>query len=232
MSQTELLYYFDPATAGTATALSVGKDAERDYVILDRTLFHPAGGGQKSDLGTIAGVPVVKAERREAEVFHFLGAEPRIDVASVVPVEVDAAARLLNSQWHTAGHLVGSVMERVLGCKATGGQHWPGESFIVSTPSGRQYFGKLFYQRDAWRASDETLIVLEQLRDAGIDRLTFPLRTSNGGRSVYLGERRMVLFAFIKIVTDGWSLDKSVAVSTIQGDSSPNSSPGTRMKCE
>src|SRR5690242_2107777 len=75
---------------------------------------------------------------------------------------------------------------------------WPGESFIVATPGGRRYFGKLFYQRDAWRAPDESLIVLEQLRDAGIDRLTFPLRTSNGGRSVYLGERRMVLFEFIE----------------------------------
>jgi Ser/Thr protein kinase RdoA (MazF antagonist) len=74
---------------------------------------------------------------------------------------------------------------------------WPGESFIVSAPGGRRYFGKLFYTRDAWRAPDESLIVLEQLRDAGIDRLTFPLRTSNGGRSVYLGERRMVLFEFI-----------------------------------
>jgi alanyl-tRNA synthetase len=130
MSQTELLYFFDPATVGTATALSVGKEGERDYVILDRTFFHPAGGGQKSDLGTIGGVPVVKAERREAEVFHFLGGAPGFDARGEVSLEVDAAARALNSQWHTAGHLVGSVMERVLGCKATGGQHWPGESFM------------------------------------------------------------------------------------------------------
>ena len=130
MSATELLYYLDPSTTGTATALSLGNETGRDYVVLDQTLFHPAGGGQKSDLGSIGGVPVVRAEKRQEEVYHFLGGEPRFAVSNIVPIAVDDTTRVLNSRYHTAGHVLGSVFEQVLQCAVVSGQHWPGESFM------------------------------------------------------------------------------------------------------
>lgn len=40
------------------------------------------------------------------------------------------------------------------------------------------------FTRPTLGAPNESLIVLEQLRDAGINRLTFPPRTSNGGRDM------------------------------------------------
>jgi Ser-tRNA(Ala) deacylase AlaX len=134
MSSTELSYYLDSSTTGTATVVSRGKDGEQEYVILDRTLFHPAGGGQKSDVGTIGGVPVASVEKRYGEILHLFGTAPGLETGSTAGLEVDAATRRLHSRYHTAGHLVGSIVEQVLNCKAVSGQHWPGESFMRFEP--------------------------------------------------------------------------------------------------
>jgi aminoglycoside phosphotransferase (APT) family kinase protein len=72
-----------------------------------------------------------------------------------------------------------------------------GETFILTATSGRRYFAKLFYPRENWRAPDRSLAVLRDLRAAGIDALTYPLPSTRGALSVYLGERRLLLYEFI-----------------------------------
>ena len=53
---TERVYYTSDATDGRAQIIACTAEADGRYAIeLDRTLFHPQGGGQPADRGWIAG---------------------------------------------------------------------------------------------------------------------------------------------------------------------------------
>lgn len=96
-------------------------------VVLSATLFHPQGGGQLSDRGTIAHADVVKVVALEDEIVHVCGmAVPLGDVR----IEVCAATRALHARLHSAGHLIGYCGE-ALGWQAVKGHHWPGEARVV-----------------------------------------------------------------------------------------------------
>ncbi len=75
----------------------------RPAVVLDRTAFHPEGGGQPSDTGTLAGVAVREVVEEDGEVLHLLDAPlPEGPVTG----EVDAARRLDHTQQHHGQHLL------------------------------------------------------------------------------------------------------------------------------
>jgi alanyl-tRNA synthetase len=102
----------------------------RFEVVLAATLFHPQGGGQPSDQGTIGDANVLRVSQVEDQVVHVCDrevplAEARIDVSS--------AARLLHARLHSAGHLIGFCGEE-FGWRAVKGHHWPGEARVIFEP--------------------------------------------------------------------------------------------------
>ncbi|MCL2695074.1 MAG: DHHA1 domain-containing protein [Clostridiales bacterium] len=56
----------------TATALAAEPAEGGAWVLLDRTVFFPAKGGQPCDTGTIDGLPVTAVEERGEEIWHFI----------------------------------------------------------------------------------------------------------------------------------------------------------------
>ena len=94
-------------------------------VVLDRTAFFPAGGGQPSDKGSL-GVGPIKASvvdvRREAgEIVHVL------DIAIPETVrelkgELDWGRRYSHMRYHTALHVLSGVIWKSFNAKVTGGQ--------------------------------------------------------------------------------------------------------------
>lgn len=97
------------------------------HVVLAATLFHPQGGGQPSDIGTINGVAVSRVVQQDELLIH-------VTQAAITPGEVDitvqAEPRQLHARLHTAGHLLANVIEP-LGWRAVKGHHWPGEARVV-----------------------------------------------------------------------------------------------------
>jgi len=97
------------------------------HVVLAATLFHPQGGGQPSDVGTINGVAVSRVVQQDELLIH-------VTQAAIVPGEVDLAVqaepRQLHARLHSAGHLLANVIEP-LGWRAVKGHHWPGEARVV-----------------------------------------------------------------------------------------------------
>jgi hypothetical protein len=118
---------------GTTVALSL-------EIILDVTTMHPRGGGQPSDVGTVTGIRgcggggivatisdvtidkstgvvvhrgVVILPREEALASDPLTDTPPFPPGSTVFVRVDPDRRLLNSECHTAGHVVDAAMARI-----------------------------------------------------------------------------------------------------------------------
>ena len=91
---TERLYYTSDNTEGQANLLSCSAEPDGRYsVVLDRTLFHPQGGGQPADAGWIDDERVETVLARGDDVVHIL-AKPLLP--GIVNMFFDAALRDLH----------------------------------------------------------------------------------------------------------------------------------------
>jgi len=108
---TERLYYTDCYLKQfEARTNSVSGDGMR--VVLDRTAFYPASGGQLCDLGELAGARVVAVEDDGDDVTHVLatpiGAGP-------VCGRIDWTRRFEFMQQHSGQHLLSAVFHELFG---------------------------------------------------------------------------------------------------------------------
>ena len=133
MTITHKRYLFDPATQGRTRITALGQDDHgRVWCRLQATLFHPQGGGQQADRGSIAGIPVLHvAHTDDGDVVHYLASPHGLVVGQAVELEVDAEGRLLNARHHTAGHLIAALVEDAFpSLRAVAGHHWPGQARV------------------------------------------------------------------------------------------------------
>ena len=80
-------------------------------VELDRTVFYPLGGGQAGDTGRMGPWNVLDTRKRENSVVHVLepGATPQPRMQVKLELDWDRRYRLM--RYHTALHLLGSVVK-------------------------------------------------------------------------------------------------------------------------
>ncbi|XP_020228619.1 uncharacterized protein LOC109809658 [Cajanus cajan] len=127
-SPTKLEYYDDMGRLQSgATLLSHSRgDDGRHALILDRTIFHPQGGGQPADTGSVLihGLDnkfvVSDVRSKDGIVFHYgffenmRGEfEPTLETGQEVSLFVDMPRRKLNSRLHSAGHLLDICLPRI-----------------------------------------------------------------------------------------------------------------------
>lgn len=115
------LYYEEPsAVEFEATVL----DVVRDWVILDKTLFFPEGGGQPADTGFLTLVPkgessaasvkVVDVQEVEGVILHKIE-NGKISKGAAVSGHIDINRRIAHKKHHTATHIVVCAARKVLG---------------------------------------------------------------------------------------------------------------------
>jgi alanyl-tRNA synthetase len=116
----------------TATVMAVRHvEGDRWSVRTDRTIFHPQGGGQKADRGRIYAAHVLHVAHDGPEVDHFVDLTSGLEVGKTVQMEVDTTWRAFNAAYHTAGHLLAGIVERLHpGARAVSGHQWPGEARV------------------------------------------------------------------------------------------------------
>ena len=89
-------------------------DARPGGVLLERSPFHPGGGGQLADRGTVrwtgGEVRVTGIQTVEGRHWHLL-AEP-VEMAGVVQTVVDAQFRSMMAQLHTDTHILNALVFR------------------------------------------------------------------------------------------------------------------------
>ena len=91
--------------------------AADDYVVLDRTVFYPLGGGQPGDTGTLtfAGGTAAIVDTRygdDGSIRHVIAAGAELPaVGDSVHVSLDWERRYRHMRMHTAMHLLGSVLQ-------------------------------------------------------------------------------------------------------------------------
>ena len=112
---TEILFYTSPGQKEfSAKVLRVLKAHEGDWVVLDRTLFYPEGGGQANDTGEMGGCKVADVQKAGHVVLHKLcgGA---IKEGYEVRGCIDWERRKQLMQHHTAIHIINGAARKLLG---------------------------------------------------------------------------------------------------------------------
>ncbi len=139
---TELIYLGDSYLSKLqATVVQTGADDKGNFLILDRTIFYPQGGGQPSDEGGIVSgdtrLAVKQAQYIDATVRHYIsGSVSGVAPGTVVATEVDMDRRLRNARLHTGGHLLSHVIEVMFdGLKPIKGYHFPEGPHVEFTGS-------------------------------------------------------------------------------------------------
>lgn len=104
---------------------------------LDQTIFHPQGGGQPSDKGTINGISVahvhkfVKEAINDFSIYHCFTEEPPFNIGDRVTLKVEEEPRRLHMRLHSGGHLIADVINRLFPqLVAKMGNHSPGDSYV------------------------------------------------------------------------------------------------------
>lgn len=108
-AETELLYYVDMFQTETKATVIAHKNVDgHNYLILDKTLFFPEGGGQPSDTGTIDDQPVISLKFKDGQVWHEV--KEFIEVGAQVDLKIDCDHRYRYMKIHSAGHLLHEVL--------------------------------------------------------------------------------------------------------------------------
>ncbi len=105
----------------TATVISCKADPYGTYeVVLDRTAFFPAGGGQRSDSGTLGGLPILglRTDSARSVIYHTV-AQP-LAAGSAVEGQVDMEKRFSDMQNHTAEHILSGTIHTLYGYENVG----------------------------------------------------------------------------------------------------------------
>ena len=111
MQTTERLYYRDCYLREfEAEVLAAEPDGKAFRVYLDRSAFYPDSGGQSSDHGTIAGIPVLNVIDEEGRVAHVMERPP---AGRRVSAQIDWARRFDHMQQHTGQHILSAAFEQI-----------------------------------------------------------------------------------------------------------------------
>jgi len=126
---TDLLYQTDSYLKEFAATVTT-VDADSRIIFLDRTAFYPGGGGQPSDLGSLAigpvDYPLQSVKKHGQDVLHIVGgADALPGVGAQTHGAVDWARRYKLMRTHTAMHILCGVVFRDYGARVTGGNMDP-----------------------------------------------------------------------------------------------------------
>lgn len=177
-----------------AIVTSVGnskiKNINYHWVQLNSTIFHPQGGGQPCDKGTINGEKVefvnkfVTGKINEFEIQHCFSKEHSFKVKDEVELVVDKSLRFLHMKMHTGGHLIAHIVEEIFPeLKATGGNHFPEDGYMKFKSKTKE-----LPKEDLIK--DKISTIIEKTISNKVQ--TSILETNEGVRSLKIGEYEAV----------------------------------------
>ncbi len=121
----------------TTTILSIELRDGMTVVTLEDTIFHPQGGGQPADHGTIesatAIMQVTHVKKLEDGAIEHSSTmiEGSFTVGEEVRCSIDQAARMLHSRLHSAGHLLDVALDQLgLNWEAGKGYHFSDGPYV------------------------------------------------------------------------------------------------------
>lgn len=138
---TEKLYLFDSYLRMCSSVLLdyVCERGSRYYVVLDRSIFHPRGGGQPCDIGWLVGDGFRFLVRKVLDVYGVLVHYGKVvdgdmpSRGSMVKCVIDWDRRYRIMRLHTAGHIIDYAVNQVYGhvVETLDALHGPPKPYIV-----------------------------------------------------------------------------------------------------
>ncbi|MDT3297530.1 hypothetical protein Q4Q57_20660 [Shewanella sp. SP2S2-6] len=129
---TQQAYLYTDDLEWRSDVISCIEQQDKTYhVILSSTIFHPRGGGQSADQGSIGEAKMLSAFQENDKVVHVTD---RRVLTGETHLCVDRHMRSLNSRYHSAGHLIAVVGEKY-GWVGIKGNHVPNEARVVLEPT-------------------------------------------------------------------------------------------------
>ena len=133
--RTERLFDSDPYLVEfEARVVATRAFPKRHGVVLNRTLFYPAAGGQPADRGRLNGVDVVDVVEERGMVVHVL--RGKLGEGRCVHGEIDWDRRFDHMQQHTGQHILSQAFLRVADAKTVSFHLGTGGSTIDLDRSG------------------------------------------------------------------------------------------------
>ena len=99
----------------TKTNAKIIKKLDDKTIVLDRTIFYPEMGGQKSDRGKIDGIDVIDVQKADDVILHHLASPINKKEGEKVVLIVDNERRSILRRQHTATHIINRAARRILG---------------------------------------------------------------------------------------------------------------------
>ncbi len=163
------------------------------WVQLDETIFHPKGGGQLCDEGTINGKRVVYVHKMsldknrvdQFEILHCFDEYEELNFQEGDQVEliVDASKRNLYSRMHTAGHVLAETVKEVFPeLEGFHGNHDPKDGYV-----------KFKMLSDFSHEKDEIIHTVQPKLQSNVDQnlLVSVTKLPSGMRAIQIGEHAM-----------------------------------------
>ena len=104
MPHTRKVFWEDPYLTELKTRVS--RVCPNSEITLESTIFYAFSGGQESDQGTIAGIPVLEARKDHHEIYYKLREDHGLKVDSPVIVSIDWHRRYKLMRLHFAAEIV------------------------------------------------------------------------------------------------------------------------------
>jgi len=112
MKPTVKLYHEDPYLKKFKAEVVRVSDSE---IVLDRTAFHPEGGGQAGDTGDIGGARVMDTKIRDEVIYHILEEPPLFEEGETIECRLDWDRRYRIMKLHSAAHIMEHFLWQRLG---------------------------------------------------------------------------------------------------------------------
>jgi alanyl-tRNA synthetase len=221
---TERLYYTDPyLTEFDANVVHLEQHDGHPAVLLDRTAFYPASGGQPYDTGTLGDAAVIEVvDREDGEVLHVLDGPI---TAGPVHGRIDWPRRFDHMQQHTGQHLLSAAFDRLFQVRT--------ESFHLGAVSSTVDLGRQVSAQEIAAAEDETNRIIWEdrpiaVRFADADEVArLPLRKE----SARTGRLRLIdIEGFDMSACGGTHVGKTGTVGTVAVMSSERFRGGSRVE--
>jgi len=172
LPKTELVYLSEMNCAKLDAKIvrAVSEKRTHAYLVLDRTIFHPKGGGQPSDRGTVGSpafsLTVKKAMDHKGVVIHWGKIISGTISEGQVACELDWPYRHLLMRRHTAAHLLDHCLASAISKQVQTTDSWLDEPCYVG------YSGKAPALEDLKKAEDLANTMIMKGAGVGIDYLT------------------------------------------------------------
>jgi alanyl-tRNA synthetase len=134
---TELTYLnqMNARTYSASTIRLIPDKGQHFYFILDKTIFHPKGGGQPSDIGILRGhcfeAKVKKAIEHKGVIAHWAKMTAGNPTLGSVECELNWNHRYAIMKRHSAAHLIDHCLAQTTGATVHTTDSWLGEDSYV-----------------------------------------------------------------------------------------------------